>query len=58
MTRQQQEPDGLTALDWVVAIAAVAALAVLIAWLIQGQPPIDLAALRRPRTADVSRETA
>lgn len=47
---------GLSALDWLVVVAAVAALAVLTTWLFKGQPPISLDRLRRP-SADVSRET-
>lgn len=57
--RQAEKVDddvdlGLTALDWVVLVAAVIALGVLLMWLAQGQPAIP----HLGKLISVSRETA
>lgn len=44
MTKETTESDGLSALDWVVIVAATLALVLLTVWLVQGQPPLR----RRP----------
>lgn len=35
---QTEASSGLSGLDWLVIVAAVVALAVLVVWLVQGQP--------------------
>jgi len=34
----KEAPAGLTALDWLVIVAATVGLVVLVVWLVQGQP--------------------
>lgn len=44
--------DTLSALDWIVIIAATAALGILLAWLVQGQPAIPTLLHRTPAPTD------